>query len=85
MTYGNGTVVTYSYDTLDRIEKISYNGTVRYEYQYTAEGQLHSVSDLVNGIGYLYEYDGEDRLVGYVEYDLNDKTNTLGILYTYDE
>ena len=85
MTYGNGTTVNYSYDALDRIEKISYNNTVRYEYQYTSDGKLHSVTDIASGVGYLYEYDSEDRLSGYVEYKLNSQTNTLSIKYNYNK
>lgn len=85
LTYGNGTVVTYFYDALDRIEKISYNDVVRYEYQYTSDGKLHSVTDALSNVGYLYNYDSENRLSGYVEYKLNDKTNTLGIKYIYND
>ena len=85
MTYGNGTTVSYIYDALDRIEKILYNGTVRYEYQYTSDGKLHSVTDATNNTGYLYDYDSEDRLLGFVEYKLNEQTNVLGVKYKYNE
>ena len=63
---------------------LCYNNTVRYEYQYTSDGKLHSVTDIASGVGYLYEYDSEDRLSGYVEYKLNDQTNTLSIKYIYN-
>ena len=85
MTYGNGTVVTYSYDALDRVEKISYNGVERYVYQYTSDGKLHSVTDVTSDVGYLYHYDTNNRLAGYTEYRISDSTNTLAINYTYDD
>jgi len=36
-------------------------------------------------VGYLYSYDGDDRVAGYTQYSLSDKTNTLAINYKYDE
>ena len=85
MSYENGTDVAYFYDALDRIEKISYNEVERYTYQYTSDGKLHSVEDVTSDVGYLYSYDGDDRVEGYTQYRLSDKTNTLAINYKYDE
>ena len=87
MTYGNGTTVSYIYDALDRLEKISYNSidNVRYEYQYTSDGKLHTVTDYLNNKGYLYEYDSADRVSGYTEYELDKLTNTLSVSYDYNK
>ena len=55
MTYGNGTTVTYYYDSLDRISKVCYtvdNDTVQeYAYTYTVDGALKSVESST-GRGY---------------------------------
>ena len=57
MRYGNDSFyLTYQYDALDRLEKVCYNGNVRYEYQYTSDGKLHGVIDHQSGVGYLYGY-----------------------------
>ena len=64
---------------------LCYNNAVRYEYQYTSDGKLHSVVDNASGVGYLYEYDSEDRLSNYTEYKLDGKTNSLSINYSYNE
>lgn len=37
--YGNGFTVEYVYDSLDRVTKAKYNGTIQYEYVYNAMGQ----------------------------------------------
>lgn len=85
MTYGNGTVVSYTYDALDRIEKISYNGSVRYEYQYRSDGKLHCVVDNASHTGYLYDYNKNGDLSGYTAYDTVDDVNILGVRYRYND
>ncbi len=48
VTYGNGLVIKYVYDMLDRIEKIQYNGIDRYTCAYTGNGTVLSVTDEKN-------------------------------------
>ena len=57
MTYGNGDTVTYLYNELDRLETVKYNGTVRFTYLYTGDGQLARVTDEALGRVYTYTYD----------------------------
>ena len=64
MTYGNNDKVTYFYDHLDRIDKICYDNTTRFVYQYTSDGKLHSVEDVASDIGYLYGYYGDPGVSG---------------------
>ena len=47
ITYSNGLIVEYSYNSLENLEKVWYteNGTrtLAYEYEYTADGKLHTL------------------------------------------
>lgn len=63
MTYGNGAVVSYEYDNLDRVTYESWNGTRKYQYFYDAEGNLSKNLDMTNGKAVNYEYDSLGRLI----------------------
>ena len=83
MTYGNGDTVTYLYNELDRLETVKYNGTVRFTYLYTGDGQLARVTDEALGRVYTYTYDSLGRLTYW------EATKGGGLLfytaYTYDD
>ena len=92
MTYGNGAIVAYAYDELDRVKKISYldnSGAAQsYNYVYTATGAVHSIESTESGRLYLYNYDSKGQLIGYTECgkDANGEyTSQLQNFYVYDE
>ena len=72
ITYSNGLVVEYSYNSLEKLEKVWYtkNGTrtLAYEYEYTADGKLHTLKNNLSGRTLLYKYDINGKLVTYREY-----------------
>lgn len=88
MTYGNGTTVTYHYDTLDRISKVCYteNGNIvqEYVYTYTVTGALKSVESTMDGRGYEYTYDSKGQMIGYTEYDTGNQSTMLQATYLYN-
>ena len=86
MTYGNGLTVGYSYDTLDRISQIRYNGSVRYSYTYNTDGALHSVTDHASGTVTVYKYDSEGKTIQSYIYDTAtyDKLYSTEIFYDSD-
>jgi uncharacterized protein RhaS with RHS repeats len=55
MTYGNGTVVSYTYDNLDRVIEEYWDNTLKYEYSYSAEGYLAKKLDVTTGKAVNYE------------------------------
>ena len=61
LTYGNGKIVRYDYDNLDRVSKIYYNNTVSCTYSYNAEGYMSEVVDYKSHIKVKYEYDTHGR------------------------
>ena len=63
MTYGNGTTVQYVYNDLDQVKEVKYNGTTRFVYHYTGDGQLYEVKDASLGLTYTYTYDALGRLI----------------------
>ena len=76
-TYGNGQIITYTYDRFERlIKKTGTKGNT--EYTYDAKGNIKTVVDSVNNTTESYTYDLADRLVK--------KENTDGFSseYTYD-
>ena len=92
MLYGNGHLVTYSYDELDRIQKVCYTdysgANQSYNYVYTATGAVHSIESTESGRLYLYNYDSKGQLIGYTECgkDANGEyTSQLQNFYVYDE
>ncbi len=87
MTYGNGLVVRYVYDELDRTSEVWYNNsgvqTKAYSYEYDANGNICIVNDHVNNRMYRYKFDDQNRMTGYVESSGN--TNLSSTVTTYDE
>ena len=83
ITYGNDFVVSYVYDELDRIQKIKYNNTVVFEYEYDANGNLCKMTDLLNNRTYQYKYDDQGRMTGY--YEAINGTNVSSVVTVYDE
>ena len=60
-TLGNGTVISYTYDTYDRIKNVKVNSTVKYEYTYDNEGNVSVIKDNVNNLTTQYYYDTAGR------------------------
>ena len=91
LTYGNGLVVRYSYDVLDRVEKIEYNiGTNKafvtvYSYAYDSLGNLARVEDHTNDTVTEYKYDLEGRLAKSYTYDAETYRTQNGTSYGYDD
>lgn len=63
MTYGNGAVVSYAYDNLDRVTHEYWNNTLKYQYFYNAEGVLAKKLDVTTNKAVNYEYDSLGRLI----------------------
>ena len=86
-TYGNGLVVRYVYDELDRISEIWYtiNGiqTKAYSYEYDASGNMCKFNDHANNRVFQYKYDDQNRMTGFIESSGN--TNLASTVTTYDE
>lgn len=88
ITYGNGTVVQNIYDELDRLSEVWYNKSGEtsykaYEYEYDANGNLNRFVDLLENKQYLYKYDDQARMVGFVE--SSNSVNLASSAVTYDE
>ncbi len=64
MTYGNGDTKSYTYDELDRVVGVRYEGDVqdRFTYTYDREGCLTSQTDTQSGVTISYQYDLSKRL-----------------------
>ena len=74
-TYGNGDVLTFTYDDLGRMETATYDDGTVLTYHYNGEGTLHSVTegDSQGNISrtYLYQYDTLGRLLSCQRLDGN--------------
>ena len=82
VTYGNGFVVEYVYNALENLSEIWYTDsegirTKAYEYEYTADGLIHSVKDNLNGRQTVYTYDNKNRLSKIVSSSDDDMYNDL--------
>ncbi len=89
MTYGNGTVVNYTYNELDMLTRVTFTSssgteTVAYEYEYTAMGQVHKLIDHMSGIETVYTYDGGGRLLSEVRYDSDEMVYDFTKRVSYD-
>ena len=69
-SYGNGDSVSYSYDNLERVSQVYYNGssTAALEYSYTGAGTLGALKDNASNRTYSYTYDSLNRLTSMTEY-----------------
>ena len=89
LVYSNGYTEDYVYDEVDNLTEIWYtvNGvrTKAVEYVYTNDGQLHSVSDLINGTVTVYKYDLVGRISGLGEYSTDDYYYDIITELTYNE
>ena len=89
ITYSNGLVVEYSYNPLENLEKVWYtkNGTrtLAYEYEYTADGKLHTLKNNLSGRTLLYKYDINGKLVTYREYTNDALDFTYASDYAYND
>ena len=88
--YGNGQYVSYTYDALDRVTKLVYNGdeTKPVLYYYGADGQPAAVSDALSGRLTRYVYDLSGRLAEKREYTGHTLLATRlvsSVRYTYSE
>ena len=64
-TYADGTVISNSYDNLNRIKSVSYNGIIAYTVTYDGDGNVDSYTDCASGRVYRYEYDALGREIRY--------------------
>ena len=89
ITYGNGMSISYEYDVLDRVSKITYNkgNTVEatYLYEYDSNGNLTKITDSTQKRKLLYKYDMDGRMTGFINVDTNTNSSKLAGWYTYDE
>ena len=88
VSYANGTVINYYYDSLARVEKIEYNNSgvkTIYEYEYDSNGNLSKFIDHSLNRITLYKYDDSGRMTNFLEYDSQRNENLSSAWYTYDE
>ena len=88
VTYSNGTVISYLYDKLDRVEKLVYNNNgveTVYEYEYDSNGNLNKYTDVTLGTSTLYKYDSSGRMTRFIEYDTDAMKNLSSAWYVYDD
>lgn len=83
--YGNGSVISYEYDELERIISVKYDNHTSpdIEYEYDKDGNLTAVHDHINDITTRYHYDTTGRV------RISENKTEIGIdswfKYTYDE
>ena len=73
-----GDTVSYTYDPLNRLEKIIYNDAEKWRYGYDANGNVTSVTDAITGTTTRYSYDKNNQ----VTQQTTGSANTVN--YTYD-
>lgn len=78
-TYGNGDYVSFTYNDENQIKTVSFNGSLRFEYEYDSSGRLSIYKDMYNTNIYFYSYDLAGRIRAITDIDGNE------ILYTYDD
>ena len=87
LTYGNGAVMNYTYDNMERLYQVKAGSTLRYTYTYNDDNQLAKIQDNLTGIVIEYTYDRIGRLTKevttYPAYG-SIAANTVTINYTYD-
>ena len=63
-TYADGTVLTYTYDNLDRVKSVNRGNDLLYSVTYDGNGNLSSYTEGgMDGKKYEYEYDSIGRLI----------------------
>lgn len=99
MTYANSFEESYTYDHLDRVKEISYNGIVKYKYIYIGNSEnvyrideVNSSGSIINSVEYIYtdgvvtrelHFDGEE-ISKAIYHTYNDGVNLGSRLYFYD-
>ena len=87
--YANGTTVEYVYDELERVAEIWYTindtRTQAYAYKYNAYGQLYRFDNLMSGKTLIYNYDGNQRLTGYSEFNTADMSADFSAAIQYND
>ena len=89
--YGNGLNVKYDYDSIDRVEKISYNTTGSssytdaYVYSYDSNGNLCKIDDKLSGQVTTFNYDSQGRLCSYFVNDSESELDQSALYYSYDD
>ena len=76
ITYGNGFKVSYTYDALDRIETVLYNGTVVHRYNYDSAGNINKFEDLAC----VYKYDLKNQLTHVYERTTSGETLSSSLI-----
>ena len=89
--YGNGLNVKYDYDSVDRVEKISYNTTGSssytdaYVYSYDSNGNLCKIDDKLSGQVTTFNYVSQGRLCSYFVNDSDSELDQSALYYSYDD
>jgi len=78
-SYGNGDYIEFTYYEENRIKTVSFNGTIRFEYEYDSSGNMTVYKDIYSNNIFFYSYDLVGRLKSVVDKDGNI------IEYKYDE
>ena len=86
MCYNKVKFEDYTYDNLDRLVKVTHNGSAENAFTvlYDSNGRLAKATDGKAGITYLYEYDSLDRLIRAYQKDANGNT-IFAVENSYDE
>jgi len=77
--FPEGDIITGTYDALNRLVGISYNGAKKWDISYDANGNITEVIDSATGLTKSFTYDKNNRVIEKVE----DTTNKIN--YGYDD
>ena len=77
LIYGNGFSIEYEYDALDNLCAVWYNDTKAFEYEYTKDGVLAEVRDILGERRTSYSYDGHGRLTSLRESEIGENVTEL--------
>ena len=87
-TFGNGDVTSYSYNVLDKVSQIKYDGSAKFDFTYDSAGSVTRSEDLINGLQTFFDYDesGRFRRVSTIDTTKGTSTdrNIYNIEYGYD-
>ena len=85
--YADGTEISYEYDTLERISKVTYTkgeASHSYTYTYDSNGRLVAFSDSKNNKSFYYHYDSNGNLEYYSATNNDDMSRDYYFMYEYD-
>lgn len=89
IVYENGFSVRYVYDEVDNIKEVWYTNnnveTKAFEYTYTSNGLLYRFDNLIEKTAVVYQYDLENRLVNYIEFDTETDINKFSFRCIYND